>query len=152
MSDEAKAAFLERFSYQTRAQGVRAANRELLLLDGATESAAREALERVLREPPQAHWSEAFSEGVTATFRDALRILDTHTAKRERAEQDARDARARAQLERTAAHDRATALEKRALEAWEAVKTAGARHDAYAEQREADAARPVPRLYDARFK
>lgn len=123
MTTESREAFLERFNYQTRAQGVRRANRELTLLDGETEEGAREALERVLRQPPQAHWSEDFAAGVEATFRDALSIVEAHKAKRERAERDALEARERA-----------------------------AKAIRYAEQREADASRPLPKLYDARFK
>jgi len=123
MTTESKAAFLERFNYHTRAQGVRAANRELTLLEGVTEQQARESIETALATPPPGTWGDEFTAGVQATFREALSIIEAHRVKRERAERDALEAREKA-----------------------------ARAIRYAEQREADAARPLPKLYDARFK
>lgn len=144
---------LQRFSsFQTHSQGVRAANRELTLLDGQTESAAREALERVQREAMPEHWSDDFKAGVRATFDDAMHILDAHKAKRERAEHDAQLARQRAEQARVSARQSAAAALQKAEKALADAEHAGARLDAYAEQREADASRPLPRLYDARFK
>lgn len=165
-------AFLERFRFQTRAQGIRDANRALTHLEGLQERDVRESLEQALATSPP-HFGPEYLEGFHATMRDALGIVEAHARRRELAEKQAEEARQRAEEARQNARQRVTRDRERILKRREAAQReleaaeqamrdteqaladaerAGARHDAYAEQREADAARPVPRLYDARFK
>ena len=97
-------------------------------------------------------WEQPFVDGFQQTLRNALAAVHRWQELHHRALSDAEMARDRAREAVRAASRKADAMEAAAREARDAVESAGARHTAYAMQRENDALKPLPQLYDGRVR